>query len=56
MLTEKIIISKSAKRKMTSGDRVKAGIHTQMVVYKSKDAKGIMRSKTKHELLNSKTK
>lgn len=51
METKRIVISKSAKRKITSGDQVKAGSHTEMVVYKSVDAKGIMRSKTQHELL-----
>jgi len=49
MTTTKHVISKSSKRKMTSGNNVKANAFTKMVVYKTTH-NGRTTSITKHEL------
>lgn len=48
---QKTIISKSAKRKMSSATRAKADAYTQQVVYKEKLSNGKLTSTTKHEKL-----
>lgn len=56
METIRQVISKSAKRKMSSGNRVKAGSFTQQVVYKTpvgkRSGKTIYKSVTKHEIVS----
>lgn len=48
---ERIVISKSAKRKMPSAQNpLKAGTYTEMVVYKTPIGKGRFKSVTKHEM------
>jgi len=49
MNTTKHVISKSAKRKMTTGNNIKANAFTKMVVYKTTH-NGCTSSVTKHEL------
>lgn len=49
METKRIVISKSAKRKMSSATRQKAGAFTEMVVYKTKMKNGKYHSITRHE-------
>lgn len=44
------VISKSAKRKMTNGNNVKACAFTEMVVYREKLPNGNYTSRTKHEV------
>lgn len=49
--TKRIVISKSAKRKMSSPDNPnKANTFTEMVVYHSKNSRGKKTSITKHEV------
>lgn len=49
--TKRIVISKSAKRKMSSPENPnKANTFTEMVVYHSKNGKGKKTSVTKHEV------
>jgi hypothetical protein len=52
MSTKRIVISKSATKKMTSPGRIKANGFTEMVVYKTEISKGKFTSKTKHEKIN----
>jgi len=47
----RFVISKSAKRKMSTQGKKKADGYTQMVVYKAKGLNGKMKSITKHELI-----
>ena len=49
MKTQRIVISKSSKRKMSTPTRRKADGFTEMVIYKTEISRGKFISRTRHE-------